>query len=74
MKVKCIDNSQQTNRLTVGKFYNVIYYKSSLSDLYTILIDDENNECNFLKERFSIDIKEQRKQKLLKIYETTIHI
>ena len=60
MKVKCIDNNGQKNRLTVDKYYNAKHYTLSL---YTIL-DNENNECNFLIERFNIiNIKKRKKIK-----------
>ena len=50
MKVKCIDNKNNTSSLTVEKIYTVI---DESANHYTI-IDDENYSSDFLKRRFKV--------------------
>lgn len=61
MKVKCIDNKDNEDRLTIGKFYNVIDY-----DVFWYEI--ENTELKFPKFRFTTlsEIRNEKINKLLK--------
>ena len=56
MKVKCIDNKNVTDYLTIGKIYTV----KGESNLYYRISDDENDIVVFSKYRF-IKVPENNK-------------
>ena len=64
MKLKCIDNSQALNELTLGKMYDVLH----THPLCYVIINDRGVQDKYMKERFevipSIDdvIKDKQKE------------
>ena len=56
MKVKCVDNKNVADFLTIGKIYNV----KGESNLYYRISDDENDIVVFSKYRF-IKVSEDKK-------------
>ena len=71
--IRCIDNSLNNNILTIGKLYVVSEYVSfsfSRRDVFFDMISvmcDDNIKHNFYCDRFELDVKEMRKEKLKRI-------